>query len=84
MSHTSSTVGSEGSRRRFSATERVVCRGRSDGRDGDRLVDPMGLNAIVLSFDEKSQIQALDRTQPSLPMMPGRAGTMTHDDKRNH
>ena len=39
--------------------------------------------AIVLSMDEKSQIQALDRTQPSLPMKPGRAGTMTHDYKRN-
>ena len=34
-------------------------------------------------MDEKSQIQALDRTQPSLPMKPGRAGTMTHDYKRN-
>ena len=39
--------------------------------------------AIVLCVDEKSQIQALDRTQPSLPMKPGRAGTMTHDYKRN-
>jgi hypothetical protein len=34
-------------------------------------------------MDEKSQIQALDRTQPSLPIKPGRAGTMTHDYKRN-
>src|SRR6266511_5951525 len=40
-------------------------------------------NAVVLCADEKSQIQALDRTQPSLPMKPGRAGTMTHDYKRN-
>lgn len=40
-------------------------------------------NAVVLSVDEKSQIQALDRTQPSLPMKPGRAGTMTHDYKRH-
>jgi hypothetical protein len=40
-------------------------------------------NAIVLSMDEKSQIQALGRTQPSLPMKPRRAGTMTHDYKRN-
>ena len=40
-------------------------------------------NAVVLSVDEKSQIQALDRTQPSLPMRPGRAGTMTHDYKRH-
>jgi len=37
----------------------------------------------VLSMDEKSQIQALDRTQPSLPLKKGRAGTMTHDYKRN-
>ena len=37
----------------------------------------------MLSVDEKSQIQALDRTQASLPMKPGRAGTMTHDYKRN-
>ena len=40
-------------------------------------------HAIVLCCDEKSQIQALDRTQPSLPLKPGRAGTMTHDYKRN-
>jgi len=40
-------------------------------------------HALVLSVDEKSQIQALDRTQPGLPMKRGRAGTMTHDYKRN-
>jgi hypothetical protein len=40
-------------------------------------------HALVLSVDEKSQIQALDRTQPGLPMKRGRCGTMTHDDKRN-
>jgi transposase len=40
-------------------------------------------HAIVLSLDEKSQIQALDRTQPGLPMKPGRLGTMTHDYKRH-
>ena len=40
-------------------------------------------HAIVLSVDEKSQIQALDRTQPGLPMKKGRLGTMTHDYKRN-
>jgi len=40
-------------------------------------------NAIVLSCDEKSQIQALDRTQPGLPMKKGRVATMTHDYKRN-
>jgi len=39
--------------------------------------------ALVLAVDEKSQIQALDRTQPGLPMKKGRAGTMTHDYKRN-
>ena len=39
--------------------------------------------ALVLSIDEKSQIQALDRTQPGLPLKKGRAGTMTHDYKRN-
>jgi transposase len=55
----------------------------------EKLTDVVGLylnppeRAIVLSMDEKSQIQALDRTQPSLPMKPGRAGTMTHDYKRN-
>ncbi len=45
-------------------------------------VDPPA-HAIVLSLDEKSQIQALDRTQPGLPMKKGRAGAMTHDYKRN-
>ncbi|MGV9713902.1 IS630 family transposase [Gordonia sp. NPDC003424] len=55
----------------------------------DKLVDVVGLylnppeKAIVLCMDEKSQIQALDRTQASLPMVAGRAGTMTHDYKRN-
>jgi hypothetical protein len=39
--------------------------------------------AMVLCVDEKSQIQALDRTQPGLPMKRGRCGTMTHDYKRN-
>ncbi len=54
-----------------------------------KLVDIVGLylnppeHAIVLCADEKSQIQALDRTQPGLPMKPGRCGTMTHDYKRN-
>ena len=40
-------------------------------------------HAIVLSIDEKSQIQALDRTQPGLPLKPGKCGTMTHDYKRH-
>ena len=54
-----------------------------------KLIDVVGLflnppdQAVVLCMDEKSQIQALDRTQPSLPMKKGRAGTMTHDYKRN-
>jgi transposase len=45
-------------------------------------VDPP-VHAVVLSVDEKSQIQALDRTQPGLPLKRGRCGTMTHDYKRN-
>ncbi len=54
-----------------------------------KVADVVGLylnppdKALVLCVDEKSQIQALDRTQPGLPMKNGRAGTMTHDDKRN-
>lgn len=54
-----------------------------------KLRDVVGLyldppeRAIVFSFDEKSQIQALDRTQPGLPLKRGRAGTMTHDYKRH-
>jgi transposase len=55
----------------------------------EKLEDIVGLylsppeHAIVLSCDEKSQIQALDRTQPGLPLWKGRCGTMTHDYKRN-
>jgi transposase len=55
----------------------------------EKVTDIVGLylnppdKALVLSVDEKSQIQALDRTQPGLPMKKGRAGTMTHDYKRN-
>ena len=54
-----------------------------------KVTDVVGLylnppdKALVLCVDEKSQIQALDRTQPGLPMKKGRAGTMTHDYKRN-
>ncbi len=61
----------------------------NDPRFEEKLVDVVGLylnppaRAVVFSFDEKTQCQALDRTQPSLPMKPGRAGTMTHDYKRN-
>jgi transposase len=55
----------------------------------EKLNDVVGLylnppdKALVLCVDEKSQVQALDRTQPGLPMKKGRCGTMTHDYKRN-
>lgn len=61
----------------------------NDPRFDEKVADVVGLyvdppeHAVVLCVDEKSQIQALDRTQPGLPMVPGRAGTMTHDYKRN-
>jgi transposase len=61
----------------------------NDKRFAEKLVDVVGLylnppeHALVLCADEKSQIQALDRTQPSLPLKKGRCGTMTHDYKRN-
>jgi len=60
-----------------------------DPRFLDKLTDVVGLylnppdQALVLCVDEKTQIQALDRTQPGLPMKKGRLGTMTHDYKRN-
>jgi len=61
----------------------------NDPRFEEKLIDVVGLylnppdNAVVLCLDEKSSVQALDRTQPSLPMTKGRAATMTHDYKRN-
>jgi len=61
----------------------------NDPQFESKLVDVVGLYlnppevAAVFCFDEKTQVQALDRTQRSLPMVPGRAGTMTHDYKRN-
>ena len=61
----------------------------NDPKFAEKVVDVVGLymnppeRAVVLCVDEKSQIQALDRTQPGLPMKKGRAGTMTHDYKRN-
>jgi transposase len=61
----------------------------NDPRFAEKLRDIVGLyldppaHAVVLSVDEKSQIQALDRTQPGLPLKRGRCGTMTHDYKRN-
>ena len=60
-----------------------------DPRFEDKLLDVVGLylnppeRALVLSCDEKSQIQALNRTQPGLPMKKGRPGTVTHDYKRH-
>jgi transposase len=61
----------------------------NDPEFATKLADIVGLyidppkHAIVLSVDEKSQIQALDRTQPGLPLKPGKAGTMSHDYKRH-
>ena len=61
----------------------------SDPHFVEKLEDVVGLylnpppQSLVLSVDEKSQIQALDRTQPGLPLKRGRCGTMTHDYKRN-
>jgi transposase len=61
----------------------------NDPRFEEKLIDVVGLyvnrpeRAAVFSFDEKTQVQALDRTQPSLPLRPGRAGTVTHDYKRH-
>jgi transposase len=60
----------------------------NDPRFAEKLEDIVGLyvnppeHAVVLCVDEKSQIQALDRTQPGLPIKPGRNATMTHDYKR--
>lgn len=61
----------------------------NDPAFAEKLTEIVGLyvdspaHAVVLSVDEKSQIQALDRTQPGLPMKKGHAGTMTHDYKRH-
>lgn len=61
----------------------------NDPQFAEKVVDIVGLyldppeHALVLCVDEKTQIQALDRTQKSLPIYPGRLGTMTHDYKRN-
>jgi transposase len=61
----------------------------NDPAFAEKVEDIVGLymnppaHAVVLSIDEKSQIQALDRTQPGLPLKPGKCGTMTHDYKRN-
>jgi transposase len=61
----------------------------NDPAFAEKVEDVVGLyinppvHAVVVSIDEKSQIQALDRTQPGLPLKPGKCGTMTHDYKRN-
>jgi len=61
----------------------------TDPAFAEKVEDIVGLymnppaHAVVLSIDEKSQIQALDRTQPGLPLKPGKCGTMTHDYERN-
>ena len=61
----------------------------TDPAFAEKVTDIIGLymhppaHAVVLSIDEKSQIQALDRTQPGLPLKPGKCGTMTHDYKRH-
>ena len=61
----------------------------TDKRFVEKLTDVVGVylnppdKAVVMCIDEKSQVQALNRTQPGLPMKPGRCGTMTHDYKRN-
>ena len=61
----------------------------NDPEFADKVENIVGLymvppkHAVVVSIDEKSQIQALDRTQPGLPLKPGKCGTMTHDYKRN-
>ena len=60
-----------------------------DPQFAEKVIDVVGLyvdppdTALVLSVDEKTQIQALDRTQPGLPIKPGRGGTLTHDYKRH-
>src|SRR5260221_1262482 len=61
----------------------------NDPAFAEKVEDVVGLymnppvHAVVISIDEKSQIQALDRTQPGLPMKPGKCGTVTHDYKGN-
>jgi transposase len=57
--------------------------GTADGLGTAAIMRTAGVSKTAVSVDEKSQIQALDRTQPGLPMKKGRAGTMTHDYKRN-
>jgi transposase len=73
----------------FRAFDKPYGRLSQDPAFAAKLQDIVGLDvdppahAVVLSVDEKSQIQALDRTQPGLPMKKGKAGTLTFDDKRH-
>jgi transposase len=84
-----STVGRVWKRNGLKPHRVVSFKISNDPRFEEKLVDVVGLyldppeHAVVLSVDEKSQIQALDRTQPGLPLKKGRCGTMTHDYKRN-
>jgi transposase len=74
---------------RVAAAPRLDLQGEPRSSFVEKLTDVVGLylnppdKALVLCVDEKSQIQALDRTQPGLPMKPGRCGTMTHDYTRH-
>jgi hypothetical protein len=74
---------------RATAASRAPIQASRDRQFVEKLRDIVGLyidppaHAVVLSVDEKSQIQALDRTQPGLPMKKGRCGTVTHDYKRH-
>lgn len=76
-------------KRRLRPWKRATFKVSTDPNFEAKLVDVVGVyrnppeHAAVFCFDEKTQIQALDRTQPSLPMVPGRAGTLTHDYKRH-
>ena len=83
-----STVSVSGKTTTQAASQKTFKLSR-DPRFLEKLTDVVGLylnppeKAMVLCVDEKSQIQALDRTQPGLPLKKGRCGTMTHDYKRN-
>src|SRR5271165_5202275 len=76
-------------RARPEAASRAYLQTGNDPRFAEKLEDVVSLylnppeHALVLSLDEKSQIQALDRTQPGLPLKKGRGETMTHDYKRH-
>ena len=77
-----------GRARSSSASGRDI-QGAKDKPVVEKLTDVVGVyrnppdKAVVMCGDEKSQVQALDRTQPGLPMKTGRCQTMTHDYKRN-